>query len=371
MANLSEEMFDPSFLKSNNNESWQLAEDNQDLIRGRFVVFDLTMSTLAIILNVFVFLGIVKAKLHLRGYRVFLMSLCLSDIYASIVNIGSNIVQVLSTKKALDPMIDPGQEDSSMQCWIHIFRSLQIASFTLNMLTLCAMSIDHFIGIVHPLKYNVLLSKRTVYCSVVSIWIFSLVFGFSDYVVVIIWRASFGTDRGRLDKDFISVGKERCSQNEHLPPELIDVFVKFLKEYTLPRQTTTNAYLDEIPSGDLALDEVSYFYGEIEPSLIPISLDPKPQFKFQTAATPKFFNSHGVSPPPLPPLPITNIGSGGQINEMVMDWCQIFMDDGFTMDIPDFSNNQNENLCAILSRGRGIWLEAIVLVSFTKKTFQF
>ena len=106
--------------------------------KGGFVIFDYLISLLAVFGNLIVLDAICRSHFSLKGYRRFLISLSLSDLFMCLVNVLLFVFQ-----------ISPFFESDSQ-----FFRSLQLVGFTSNLLNLCGMSTDHAIGLLYPLKYN-------------------------------------------------------------------------------------------------------------------------------------------------------------------------------------------------------------------------
>lgn len=105
--------------------------------KGGFVFFDYVVSLAAVVVNLVVLVSVIKAKIHLRGYKYFLTSLGVSNLYLCCVNIGIFVTEAVQLHYRTDVM-----------CLLRILRSLQMAGFIANLLNLSGMSYDHLVGIV-------------------------------------------------------------------------------------------------------------------------------------------------------------------------------------------------------------------------------
>ena len=114
--------------------------------KGAFVLFDYAISLIAVFSNFLVLGGIVRAKFSLKGYRRFLISLTISDLYICIVNLLFFFLQI-----ALVVIVD---DHAVAECALQILRSLQLFGFFANLLNLCGMSADHVMGLLYPLQYQ-------------------------------------------------------------------------------------------------------------------------------------------------------------------------------------------------------------------------
>ena len=109
---------------------------------------------------------VIRVRFGLSGYRRFLISLIASDLYICFINIITFCLPLAGS------LLD--------KCTADLIRILQIIGFIVNLLNLCAMTVDHFMGIVHPLRYRQFLSKRVTGCILLFIWISSFMIGFVD-----------------------------------------------------------------------------------------------------------------------------------------------------------------------------------------------
>ena len=103
--------------------------------------YDLAVSVLSIFLNLLMIFVIGRTRFEPKGYRLFLLCLASTDLYLGLVNISS-----LSSQAFLSNLYNSGQlKHCNFQM---IIRNFQLTGFLANLLSLLAMSTDHYIGIV-------------------------------------------------------------------------------------------------------------------------------------------------------------------------------------------------------------------------------
>ena len=129
--------------------------------KGIFIFFDYAVVFLAIIANIIVLHAVVASRIGLSGYRRFLISLTLSDLYICFVNVLTFCYQIWMLYSTTS---------SAEKCGANFLRALQLAGFFANLLNLCGMSVDHFVGIFYPMQYRYVsftLSKA-IYLNIIS-----------------------------------------------------------------------------------------------------------------------------------------------------------------------------------------------------------
>ena len=111
--------------------------------KGNIVAVDYITLALAIIGNLMALRGVLQGKFSLVGYRRFLLSLIASDLFICFIRFLLYLNQALATSSG-----------SFHQGALAILRSLFTLALFINLMNLCAMSIDHFIGLAYPHKYR-------------------------------------------------------------------------------------------------------------------------------------------------------------------------------------------------------------------------
>ena len=153
--------------------------------------FIIVLSPIGFIFNLVALIAVAKAKFSLKAYQRFLISLLSSNLAICLVNILMQIQQEASEKTNSndDSNNNNSTEEivkSKQKCWAEIGRSLEIVALVGHLLNLCAMSVDHFIGIVYPLQYLEISNRPLHRYSVFFIWIVSFLIGFCDYPFLLI-----------------------------------------------------------------------------------------------------------------------------------------------------------------------------------------
>ena len=163
--------------------------------KGGFVYFDLAVVILAIFANCFVLIALVRSKMNVLGYRRFLMSLAMCDLYSCVVNLSTVAYQLSMVLFTKPPAF--------MHCGANVLKTLQLAGFFTNLLNLGAMSIDQFLGVIYPVSYRKNRSDRATKIGVIAIWIMAFSFAFLDIPINIF---------------IYQTRQEDSDQKTHIPP---------------------------------------------------------------------------------------------------------------------------------------------------------
>ena len=149
--------------------------------KGYFLYFDYCVVAIAIVVNIFMLVAVIRARITLVGYKLFLISLTTSDIYVCLVNIFSMIYQAITQQKFVRDRVS-----SFILCGAKTLRTLQLAGFFASLLNIVGMSFDHFFGVAYPMQYRAIMSMRKVRIVVFIIWIVSFSLAFLDIPINII-----------------------------------------------------------------------------------------------------------------------------------------------------------------------------------------
>ena len=147
----------------------------------RFII-EASVAGLAVAVNLLALAAVINCKIRLPGFRRFLISLTSGDLYVALVHVLTIWFQVFSGNTTEEPLID----HPYFKCGANVLRTLQLAGFFINLLNLCGMSLDHFVGIAYPLKYQRWMTGTMSRITVVSIWIFSFALAFMDIPINIL-----------------------------------------------------------------------------------------------------------------------------------------------------------------------------------------
>ena len=100
----------------------------------------LVASPIVFLFNLLTLIASAKAKFTMKAYKKFLMSLLTSNLCICFVNTLMSSLELAAENKNIS--------DKSYKCFAGIGRSFEIVALVGHLLNLCAMSVDHFIGIV-------------------------------------------------------------------------------------------------------------------------------------------------------------------------------------------------------------------------------
>ena len=133
-----------------------------------FAIFNYSVASVAIVLNLLSLIALIRCQFRLRGYRIFLISLTAGDLYVSGLNLFGLVFQsAISTDQGFD-FIDTYFNHRYLKCG-DFLKTLQLTGHILTLLNLCCMNSDNLIGILLPHRYlsvfNKISSPLIVYTS--------------------------------------------------------------------------------------------------------------------------------------------------------------------------------------------------------------
>lgn len=122
-----------------------------------FAYFDATIVGLGFVANVAALVVVPQCRFQMAGYRRFLISLTVGGLFTCIINallLGHDFYSrsLISVNKFADNQ--PLSQLKLFQCIGNILRTLKLSCFLVSLLNLCGMSLDHYIGIMHPMRYH-------------------------------------------------------------------------------------------------------------------------------------------------------------------------------------------------------------------------
>lgn len=131
------------------------------------------IATVAILANMCSLLAIWHIKKKLNVNLRLIISLCLSDTLVALS------LLILSSNSILIPMGAGG--GSSMVCIVPILRAIRMGAHIVTLFNLLGLALDHYYAIVRTLYYRFVMDTRKVTWGIVTMWLVSMVLGFSDF----------------------------------------------------------------------------------------------------------------------------------------------------------------------------------------------
>ena len=143
-------------------------------------VIALILGTMGITLNVLSILAISRlCYSQLTSHFRLILNLAISDIL-----IGVSLIMFIIIN-AFVPLYPVGQGPADKRlvsrCLYMFTRGLNCTGLAITLLNLMGMAIDHYIAIMRPLHYTIMLSRERSICMIATLWVCAILFGFSDF----------------------------------------------------------------------------------------------------------------------------------------------------------------------------------------------
>lgn len=187
------------------------------LVLGTFII-------LAIVGNILVILSVVCNK-HLRiPTNYFIINLAIADLL-----LGTTVLPVSATLEILDYWVFG-------RIFCDIWAALDVLCCTASIMSLCAISIDRYIGVSYPLRYPTIVTERRALLAMLGVWILSLVISIGpllgwkeppspDHTVCVITEEPFYALFSSLGSFYIP---------------LIVILIMYFRVYIVVKRTTKN-----------------------------------------------------------------------------------------------------------------------------------
>ena len=138
---------------------------------------------LAIVLNILVLLALAQVRNRITSHFRLIVSLAVSDVLVS------SSVLLYIVNRIVNPSFQVGSGPYTprllSRCCFMIIKALNNTGLNITLLNLLLMALDHYIAIMKPLRYPLLVWKTRVVCVIVATWFLSLLLGFSDFLSAI------------------------------------------------------------------------------------------------------------------------------------------------------------------------------------------
>ena len=160
-----------------------------NMLQSPHEVIAVLIGICAICLNILVFAGLYHVKNRITTHCRLIISLAASDLVVG----GSVMAHIIN--KVVNPVYQPGfafeRERLVSKCVFLVIKALNTTGLNVNLLNLMVMALDHYMAIMKPMQYPVLMTKkRVVYC-IIILWTISLILGFSDFLSAISEYSSY------------------------------------------------------------------------------------------------------------------------------------------------------------------------------------
>ena len=154
-------------------------DDPECLSKTCRVLLYIPIGTLAIICNIVVLIGMLGSRLWSRNQHLLIINLCVCDLL-------STTWWTVGSVALYNPTAPDVYYDEVYFClkiniyWIYLMFQMSIV------LTIVTMAIDHYVAIVLPLRYEVILSRRRIVACMVTPWVIPIIINFMMLVITLV-----------------------------------------------------------------------------------------------------------------------------------------------------------------------------------------
>ena len=140
----------------------------------------ISLGVIAIVLNVMSMFAIsrIGKSSHTSRFRL-IFNLAISD---ALIGFSLLFFQLINAFVQLYPA-GYGPEDKRLvsRCLFCFSKALNTTGLAITLLNLLGMAIDHYIAIIHPLHYTLILTHKRCFCMILVQWTLAILFGFSNF----------------------------------------------------------------------------------------------------------------------------------------------------------------------------------------------
>ena len=150
-------------------------ESHEDSPLEVTTVIALLFGSVSLLLNLTVLLALYQVKNRISTHYQLIISLAVSDML-----VASSVLLIYFINKLYTPLA--AAADSRWTCVPLIINALNITGLTSTLFNLIMMALDHYLAIIKPLHYPVLLTKSKVTMAISASWTLSCIIGFSEFL---------------------------------------------------------------------------------------------------------------------------------------------------------------------------------------------
>ena len=152
-------------------------------------VIAIVFGTICILLNVVILMALYKVQNRITTHYRLIISLAVSDML-----VGGSVL-LFKVNKAFNPTYRDGDGPYwarlTSKCAFLFIKALNTTGLNITLMNLMTMAFDHYIAIMKPLQYPVIMTKARVVCAIVIMWVIALMLGFSDFFSAIVVYSKF------------------------------------------------------------------------------------------------------------------------------------------------------------------------------------
>jgi hypothetical protein len=154
--------------KVNSNDNWMFAMPAIPSMAG-------------VVANSVVLVGILYKHQGLTNHFLLIINLCISDILLAV-----------SWSTAILLIVLTGYLPPSYDCAFNLASRFHVVGHISTILTIMAMAVDHYVAIICPLKYQIILTKKRVIGCLIVIWLFSVTISSIKIIIGVIMSINNG-----------------------------------------------------------------------------------------------------------------------------------------------------------------------------------
>ncbi|XP_074658886.1 adenosine receptor A2b-like [Tubulanus polymorphus] len=157
-------------------------QDN--LLTEPYFVMRIIFSSLAIVANLLSLFAIANIKCAYTTHLRLTISLCMSDLLFSMFVITYTIFSVT---------YDINRDVLLYTCVSQAFTYVFYFSLVVTLLNIVAMALDHYLAIIRPLHYPIMMTRAKAIAGIAIIWTLTTVLAFSDWIAIAVYLPANAT----------------------------------------------------------------------------------------------------------------------------------------------------------------------------------
>ena len=143
------------------------------LCENQVNVTKIVLGIIGVILNSLIIVGIKRSRKKLNSHMLLVMNLCISDLCAGVIG----VVNVSVHQMAISYREGHGHISLQVYAGVLMANILYSSVSHVTVLTIMIMSLDHYLAVFSPLRYQALFPRRRAFIASIASWLVPMLYG--------------------------------------------------------------------------------------------------------------------------------------------------------------------------------------------------